>query len=162
MESDAMAVKSLLTRRQAEITIAAALIAAASAIFIEAGKFPPDSAGYPRTLAVLLGIGALLIIIREVMRPSESGAQPFFDHPIRFVVGFGFLLAYIVMIDLFGYLLPSVAFAVGLPYVLGYREWRLLIPVVLGTLAVILLVFRVILERPLPPDLLNFLLEALP
>jgi putative tricarboxylic transport membrane protein len=34
MESDAMAVKSALTRRQAEITFAAALIAAASAIFI--------------------------------------------------------------------------------------------------------------------------------
>jgi hypothetical protein len=162
MESDAMAVKSALTRRQAEITFAAALTAAASAIFIEAGKFPPDSAGYPRSLAVLLGIGALLIIVREVMRPRESGAQPFFDHPIRFVVGVSFLLAYVVMINLFGYLLPSVAFAVGLPVVLGYREWRLLLPVVLGTLAVILLVFRVILERPLPPDLLNVLLEALP
>jgi putative tricarboxylic transport membrane protein len=55
-----------------------------------------------------------------------------------------------------------VAFAIGLPFVLGYREWHLLVPVVLGTLAVILLIFRVILERPLPPDLLNFLLEALP
>lgn len=162
MESDAMAVKSALTRRQAEITFAAALIAAASAIFIEAGKFPPDSAGYPRTLAVLLGIGALLVIVREVRRPRESGGQPFFEHPIRFIVGFGFLLVYFVMIDLFGYLLPSVAFAIGLPFVLGYREWRLLVPVVLGTLAVILLIFRVILERPLPPDILNFLLEALP
>ena len=157
-----MAVKTILTRRQAEITIAAALIAAASAIFIEAGKFPAESAGYPRTLAVMLGIGALMIIIREVLRPGESGAKPFFDHPIRFVVGFGFLFAYVVMIDLLGYLLPSVIFAVGLPFVLGYRNWRLLIPVVLGTLTVILLVFRVILERPLPPDLLNFMLEALP
>jgi putative tricarboxylic transport membrane protein len=162
MESDAMAVKSALTRRQAEITFAAALIAAASAIFIEAGKFPPDSAGYPRSLAVLLGIGALLVIAREVRRPRESGVQPFFDHPIRFVAGSGFLVAYFVMIDFFGYLLPSVVFAIGLPFVLGYREWRLLVPVVLGTLAVILLIFRVILERPLPPDLLNFLLEALP
>lgn len=43
---------------------------------------------------------------------------------------------------------------IGLPMLLGYRKLTLLVPVVLGVIAFIYVVFGVLLEKPFPPDLI--------
>lgn|GEM_PF-4781596 len=50
--------------------------------------------------------------------------------------------------------LTRVMHGVGLPMLLGYRKLPLLVPVVLGVIAFIYVVFGVLLERPFPPDLI--------
>jgi predicted neutral ceramidase superfamily lipid hydrolase len=148
------------TRKQAEIGFATALIAVAAWGFVEAGAYPMQSAGYPRVLCVVLAVTSALVILRAVFQPRNETGQKLLDHPGRFLLGFATLLIYVVAIDFFGYVLPSLLVGIGLPVLLGYRNLRLVVPVVVSTIVVILLVFAGILERPLPPDILDFLLEA--
>lgn len=148
------------TRRSAEMGFAVALLAAAVGAFLLAEGYPDASGAYPRTLSVLLGIGAALVMLRTA-RSTTSDRTRLFDNAPRFVLGFVALAVYIVAIDLLGYILPSFVFGVGLPMLLGYRNLRLLVPVVLGVIAFVLLVFVAALERPLPPDVLDPILEVL-
>lgn len=148
------------TRKQAEIGFAAALIAVAAWAFVEAGAYPAQSAGYPRVLCVILGATSALVILRAMLLPPADGSQRLLNHPGRFLLGFAALLVYVVAVDLLGFVVPSMIVGIGLPVLLGYRNLRLLVPVVVCTIAVILLVFAGLLERPLPPDILDFFLEA--
>ena len=143
------------SRKQAEIGFAAALIGAAAWVYVEAGNFPDQSAGYPRVLAVMLGVCALIIIVRSMVWPVVG--DRLMQHPLRCFGGFVAVFLYIVGIDLFGYILPSIVFSISVPVLLGYRHWKVTIPVVLGMVTFIFVVFKIILERPLPPDVLAFL-----
>lgn len=148
------------TRKQAEIGFAAALFAVAAWAFVEAGTYPTQSAGYPRVLCIMLAGASFLVILRALLVQPNDKSQRLLDHPGRFLLGFATLLTYIVAVDLLGYVVPSLIVGIGLPVLLGYRNLRLLVPVVVCTMAVILLVFAGLLERPLPPDILDFFLEA--
>jgi hypothetical protein len=134
---------------------------AAFGAYRAAADYPGLSGSYPRTLSVLLGIGAALVILRAALRPGAMAGVSFFIHPPRAALGFAALAAYVGAISLVGYLIPSVILGVTLPLLLGYRKPRLVVPVTLGTILFIVLVFFVILERPLPPDLLQPVLEML-
>lgn len=156
-----MALSSNPSRKQAEIGFALVLLVAAVWAWVEAGNYPGPSATYPRALAVMLGIGALAVILRAGLAFPAGDTRRLLDHPGRFVLGFGVILAYIVAIGSIGYILPSFVLGVGLPVLLGYRNLRLVLPVVTGTLLFIFVVFKVLLERPLPPDVLDPLLEVM-
>ena len=148
------------TRKQAEIGFAAALIAVAAWGFVEADAYPAQSAGYPRVLCIMLAGASFLVVLRATLSRPDDSSRRLLDHPGRFLLGFATLLTYIVAVDLLGYVVPSLAIGIGLPVLLGYRNLRLLVPVVVCTIAVILLVFAGLLKRPLPPDILDFFLEA--
>lgn len=148
------------TRKQAEIGFAAAFIAVAAWAFVEAGAYPTQSAGYPRVLCIMLAGTSFLVILRAALAPPDDNSRRLLDHPGRFLLGSATLLTYVVAVDLLGYVVPSLVVGVGLPVLLGYTNLRLVIPVVVCTISVILLVFAGLLERPLPPDILDFLLEA--
>jgi hypothetical protein len=148
------------TYRQAEIGFAAALACAAAWTFMEAGNYPSQSAGYPRFLSVVLGCVSLLVILRALLARSTAPEKRFLDHGGRFLLGFAALFIYVVAVDLLGYVVPSLVFGMGLPMLLGYTNLRLIVPVVVGTILMILIVFAHILERPLPPDVLDPFLEV--
>lgn len=156
-----MAVSTNPSRRHAEVGFAAVLIAVAGWAYVTGLSYPDQSGAYPRVLAVLLGIGAIIMVARTLLRAPEVDEPRLLDHPGRFVLGFGMIFLYIVAIDLIGYIVPSIAFAVTVPVLLGYRNWKLMLPVVFGTIVFIYLVFVVMLERPLPPDILDPLLGVL-
>ncbi|WP_137131152.1 tripartite tricarboxylate transporter TctB family protein [Rhizobium sp. FY34] len=148
------------TRKQSEIGFAAALMAVATWGFVEAGAYPTQSAGYPRVLCIMLAGASALVILRAALAQPDDTSQRLLDHPGRFLLGFTTLLTYIVAVDLLGYVVPSLVVGIGLPVLLGYKNLRLVVPVVACSIAVILLVFAGLLERPLPPDILDFLLES--
>ncbi len=156
-----MAVNLNPSGRQADTGFAAALLAAAGWAFAEAGSYPGASGTYPQVLAVLLAIGAALVMLRSLMRPADPDGPRLFLHAGRFVLGLAVVVAYVVSIDLIGYLLPSLAVAVLVPLLLGYRDLPLTVAVAVGTVATIVLVFYVILGRPLPPDILDPVLAVL-
>lgn len=155
-----MAVTAGPSRRTVEFVFAAALIAVAGAVFVLSADYPAESAAFPRVLAVLLALCAVLVAARQLRHRDEAGAQPFFLHLPRFLITLVALVAYVVAIDVTGYLLPSFALAVALPFVLGYRRLALTVPIAVGTLVLIVLVFNVALERPMPPDVLMHLWES--
>lgn len=147
--------------RHAEIGFGVVLLVVAIAAFRATANYPGLSGGYPRTLSVILGIGAALVILRAALRPGVMSGVSFFTHLPRAALGFAAMAAYIAAISFIGYLIPSVILGITLPMLLGYRNLRLVVSVTLGTILFIVLVFFVILERPLPPDLLQPLLEML-
>jgi putative tricarboxylic transport membrane protein len=147
--------------KQADIGFAAILIAMAAWAAAEAGNYPGASGVYPQVLAALLAIGAALVILRRLKSVENEGEPRLFLHTGRFMLGLAMLVAYVVAIGFLGYLLPSLAVGLIVPRLLGYRNLKLTAAVTVGTLMFIVVVFHLILGRPMPPDVLNPLLEAL-
>jgi hypothetical protein len=146
--------------KQADIGFAAILIAVAIWGFVEAGSYLGTSGGYPQVLAVLLAVGSALVILRRVLTPEKEGEPRLFIHAGRFFLGLAVIVAYVVAIDLVGYLLPSLAVGIAVPLLLGYRNLALTVAVTVGTVIFIVIVFHLLLGRPLPPDILIRMLEA--
>lgn len=147
--------------RQGEIFFAIVLFVVAVMAFLATAHYPGMSGNYPRTLSVMLGIGAALVFVRAILRPGATAGVEFFIHLPRALLGFVALAIYIGAISVVGYLIPSLVLGIVLPLLLGYRNLWLAALVTLGTILFIVLVFFVVLERPLPPDLLQPVLEAL-
>lgn len=156
-----MALNSNPTARQADLGFAFALIAVAAWSFLEAGSYPGSSGTYPRVLSILLALAAAGVVLRRMMQAETKEEPHLFLNASRFALGLGVLVAYIVAINLMGFILPSLIVGISLPLVLGYRNLPLASAVTLGTICFIVAVFFVILGRPLPPDVLNPVLEAL-
>jgi hypothetical protein len=150
-----------LSRRHAELGFAAALVAAAAFFFHQAANYPGVTGSYPRTLSVLLAIGGLLVLGRTVMQHKAEDDQPLFEHPRRAYLGIAVLVLYIAAVSYVGYLVPSLILGIALPLAVGYRNLRQVVLTTMATLAFIVLVFAVALQRPIPPDLLDPLLAVL-
>ncbi|MDQ1849712.1 tripartite tricarboxylate transporter TctB family protein [Gemmobacter fulvus] len=156
-----MALSSSPSRRQGELGFATVLLAVAGLCFIKAAAYPGASGTYPKVLSILLGIGAVLAILRALRQTDAENHAPLVTNPGRCLLGFAALAIYVGAIDLLGYILPSFALVVLLPLLLGYRDLRMTLLSAAGGLSFILLVFAVILERPLPADLFDPVLEML-
>lgn len=156
-----MAVNSSPTRKQGEIGFAAALLAVAGAAFVKAADYPGASGTYPRVIAVCLGIGAVLVLVRAALQSRPADREPFFTHLGRFALGFAVLGCYILAIDTIGYVIPSLLLGILLPLALRFRDLRMAVLASFATMIFILVVFVVILKRPLPVDVLDPLLGVL-
>lgn len=156
-----MALISSPSRRQGELGFATVLLAVAGLCFATAGHYPGASGTYPKVLSVLLGCGAVLMLLRAWRQTGDDSRAPLVVNLGRCLLGFATLALYILAIDLLGYILPSFVLVVSLPLLLGYRDLRLAFMAAIGGLSFILLVFAVILERPMPADLFDPVLEML-
>ncbi|MDZ4395908.1 tripartite tricarboxylate transporter TctB family protein [Cypionkella sp.] len=156
-----MAVNSSLTHKQGEIGFAAVLLIAAGLAFLKAGDYPGASGVYPRVMALGLGIGAVLVLLRSWLQTRPGDDAAFFGHLGRFLLGFAMLGLYILAIDAIGYVIPSLILGIALPVALRFADLRMTALASLGTLIFILVVFVVILKRPLPADILDPLLGVL-
>jgi hypothetical protein len=156
-----VALSSNPSGKQADIGFAAILIGASIWTYAEAGNYPGSSGIYPQVLSLLLAVLAALVIVRRLATPAGENEPRLFLNPGRFVLSAAILTVYVMLVGLVGYLLPSLALGVVVPFLLGYRKPLVSLAVTAGTLAFIVLVFFVVLGRPLPPDLLDPLLEML-
>jgi hypothetical protein len=144
------------TRKTAEIAFAAVLVAAAGWICFEAQAFPQQSGYYPQALGAMLAVSGLIMLIRTAM--SHSDGSRLMYHPGRCFTGFLIVFLYLFAVSYLGYIIPSIILSISVPALLGYRNWRILLPVALGTVFSIYIIFGVLLERPMPPDILLGLL----
>lgn len=156
-----MALNANPSGKQADIGFAAILIAVAAWATAESRSYPGSSGTYPLVLAILLAIGAVLIIVRRLTTTAPADEPRLFLHTSRFALGLSVFIGYIAAINLVGFLLPSLAIGLLVPRALGYRNLKLTLSVTLGIIVFIVVVFHIILGRPMPPDVLNPLLEAL-
>lgn len=147
--------------RQTDIGFAAVLVGAAAWAFAEAGNYPGFSGTFPRVLASLLAVAALAVLVRSLRAAEVEGGPRLFIHTGRFMMGAALLVLYIACVDLFGYVLPSLAIGVAVPLLLGFRDLKLTLVVTTGTVLMIIVVFVVLLGRPLPPDLFDPILDML-
>lgn len=156
-----MALSTNPSGKQADLGFAAILLVVAAWVIAQARDYPGTSGTYPQVLGILLAIGAALVIARRLRTAARDDEPRLFLHAGRFALGLAAIIAYVAAIGLVGYLLPSLAIGVFVPWCLGYRKLRLSLTVTLGTIVFIVLVFHTILGRPMPPDILNPILEFL-
>ncbi|MGI8465735.1 tripartite tricarboxylate transporter TctB family protein [Pectobacterium punjabense] len=149
------------TRHHTELVFAALWVVIASGMFIEAGKYSSASAAFPRALAVLLAVSGLALIIKACwQRPKEEGATSRLLHaPLRVIMGFVMVTAYILLTNHVGYIAASLLFGITLPLLAGYRQWWRILATVVGTLLFIIVVFRILLARQLPDGMFEVWLE---
>ena len=161
MGENTVEVKHNVTRRNAEVIFSVALMLASIVVYVEAGRYPDESAGYPKFLAVLLGVFSLLGLCFQLLSQSNrDNVELFFLNPLRAAIGFLSLCVYVVLLEYFGYIIPSLLFCTIVPVLIGYRNFRVIIPLAVISIVLIIIVFHIVLERPLPPDVLDSLIKA--
>lgn len=139
--------------------VVATLAASLSAIGVfHASGFPRTSAYLPTAvlsvmtlLLVLWAFQAFLKLRRdqsEILKIEKSAARRF----LSLTCGSALLIA---LAPVLGFITSFFIFIPFVGFVLGYRRWKPLL--VAGTVFSVLvyLIFRILLERPLPPELFN-------
>ena len=145
------------SRSLAEIVFAGALAAGGVAVIATSWRYPGESATYPMVIgAGVAGLGGW-ILLRELLRRrrGKPTAGHFAEHAPRLAIGLAALVAYFVAVSWIGFILPSVALGVLLPAAVGFRRWGLSLTVAVVSVVLILLIFVLALERPIPTDILS-------
>ncbi|WP_168195914.1 tripartite tricarboxylate transporter TctB family protein [Nissabacter sp. SGAir0207] len=157
-----MALSRAAGRRPAEILCAVLWLLIAAYVWQTAASFNPTSASFPRALALLLGLFGLVQLARQFIggTAAEEGAAPLFARPWRLAFSFLLVFGYLLLMNTIGYIAASLLFGLLVPALAGFGRWRFSLAVVVGTLVFIVLVFHVLLQRPLPAGLIEHWLEA--
>jgi len=123
---------------------------------VQSMNFPSSSAVGPAAvprlwIAMLIPLNLLLLIktFRNNDGVSESG--PRVDIVLSFI---GFLIVYLLLMQIFGYFLSTFAFIIVGLYYLGYRKWRNTLIISLTWILFSYIVFYKTLYVPLPLGLL--------
>ncbi|WP_420394018.1 tripartite tricarboxylate transporter TctB family protein [Acuticoccus sp.] len=137
------------------------LLALAVAVFVAAGGLPFKSLLFPRMIAVVMAIGAVLMFLRTVRLGGAPAAasdptlgEPFFRNAGRFALTVVALALYLAGIDVLGYFSATVVLVVALSLALGFRDGVTLGLSTVLFVAFVWFVFVWIFERPLPKGLL--------
>jgi hypothetical protein len=143
------------------------VVAAGFALFVywQAGRFAEGGASlsqnpalYPRMLAVIvLAIGVILIVraIIASVKTRGGGLQRLSDKsgskPVALTIGL--LVAYVGAIHLLGFVIPTVAFTLATPMVLG-TKFKTAVLVSIPVTAVLYVVFFIFFKVPIPSGIL--------
>lgn len=135
-------------------------------VYVEAGRFAEGGASlsqnpalYPRILAVIIfAMGVILLVRATIAFVKSRGGErrkPTTDTSgMRHVaLTIGLLVAYVGAIYLLGFVIPTLAFTLATPMVLG-TKFKTAVLVSLPVTAVIYLVFFVFFKVPIPSGIL--------
>ena len=148
---------------RSNIAVAAVLLALAGYIFLAAGTLPfgtmrvPQTAFFPRTLAVLLGIISLILLARalagrETLRAGEKiETQGWIRIAVTLMTLAGFALA----LERLGFLLTTFLLMISLLRAIEAQKWRKVVVVALATALISYAIFSLLLGVPLPAGLLG-------
>lgn len=106
----------------------------------------PGVTAFPRMVTVLIGILALLLLLR----PREGEPLPRGRAAIRVITTVLLLCVYALVLDTAGFVITTVVFLLAELLLIGVRRPVLLILVPIGVSVGLFYLFRVFLEVPLP------------
>jgi len=129
--------------------------------FARAAKMGPGH--YPIAVAFLLGILAVILFWQTFHSetpsdPAKDNEQPDHDtHGLRHLtIGFGFFLAYVILVQFIGFVLASVLFVFCFVRLIGKFNYWLSGLLALGIPVLLWTVFDYLLTVPLPKGPLGF------
>lgn len=124
-----------------------------AAVFFVAGDFPPAAALFPRAVAAVMMIAAIVIGIRATISARPSGGTEFDrEATIRIGVTIGLTILYVAGVRFLGYVTASVIFIPVTAWFLGVRRPVLLAATTVVFVGVIAYLFREIFSIPLPRE----------
>jgi len=148
---------------RSNIAVAAVLLALAGYIFLAAGTLPfgtmrvPQTAFFPKTLAVLLGIFSLILLARalagrEALRGSEKIET---EGWIRIGATLATLAGFALVLEHLGFVLSTFLLMVCLLRAIEAQSWGKIITVALATSLITYGLFARLLGVPLPAGVLG-------
>jgi len=148
---------------RSNIAVAAVLLALAGYIFLAAGTLPfgtmrvPQTAFFPRTLAVLLGIMSLILLARALAgREALGGGEKIETQGwIRIAVTLMTLAGFALALERLGFLLTTFLLMISLLRAIEAQKWRKVVVVALATALISYAIFSLLLGVPLPAGLLG-------
>ena len=141
-----------------DLIIAAALGGLALAFWYGAAAFDEgDASGvgpatFPRGLALLLGVVALMLALRALvgLRGLASHTTTVIERPVAVGLGIGLVVLFPILMSSLGYYLATAIWLPLLLWVAGYRKPIGILAYTAGFLAFVKLGFGMLLRTPLP------------
>ncbi|HTF92140.1 MAG TPA: tripartite tricarboxylate transporter TctB family protein [Verrucomicrobiae bacterium] len=148
---------------RSNIAVAAVLLALAGYIFLAAGTLPfgtmrvPQTAFFPKTLAVLLGIMSVILLARTLAgKEAVSGGEKIETQGwIRIAVTLMTLAGFALALERLGFLLTTFLLMISLLRAIEAQKWRKVVVVALATALISYAIFSLLLGVPLPAGLLG-------
>ena len=148
---------------RSNIAVAAVLLALAGYIFLAAGTLPfgtmrvPQTAFFPKTLAVLLGIMSVILLARTLVgREVVSGGEKIETQGwIRIAATLMTLAGFALALERLGFLLTTFLLMISLLRAIEAQKWRKVVVVALATALISYAIFYWLLGVPLPAGLLG-------
>jgi putative tricarboxylic transport membrane protein len=148
---------------RSHILVAVLLLTLAGYIFLAAGEFPfgtlrvPQSAFFPKVLAVLLAALSLLMLIRLAAAPATAEEAGAIDAGGWRRVGatLAAMAGFALVLEPLGFLLAAFLSMVALLRAVEAQSWRRIIVIAAAAALVSQLVFARLLGVPLPAGVLG-------
>jgi hypothetical protein len=141
--------------RHTDKVAAVLLVALAAEVFVASRDFPsgfgesPGAAFFPRLIASVLALLAGVLFVRSFASETTSYDVSTTDVR-RFFVPVAFLVAYVALMPVVGFVLDSMLFLVALMRYSGVERYATSVPLAVGLGLVLHYVFGEFLHIPLP------------
>ena len=113
--------------KRADRIAALVLLGVCAYAWVGARRFSPLSALFPRVVVVVLGALALLLFVLSFVKPREGKVFVLVQgNAVPLAVAAVMMVAWVVLIDLFGFLVTSLLFFSLMSVILDRRERTLL------------------------------------
>lgn len=148
---------------RSDIAVAAILLALAGYIFLAASALPfgtarvPQTAFFPRTLAVLLAILSVILLAQALARTKGQLTWEKIEAAGWFRIGAALatMAAFALVLEPLGYLVTTFLLMVLLLRAIEAQSWYKIIGVALATSLISYALFAWLLGVPLPPGALG-------
>ncbi len=123
-------------------------------VYIQSAGFPEVSAKFPRLTAVFTIILALFLMISAIKRRNEEYAKTDNNYLIvcKIIAG---LIIYSLVLKVFGYLISTIMLTSYTIFTMKYSKKKNILLISCVVILVIYLIFKVLLQIPLPRGFLN-------
>lgn len=152
-----------LGKKSVEIIAAILFAAAFAALFAEARSYAGRSSYMPMAATGLGFVMCCLWALHEMRLPAgarrdTSGLSHGETRRLAVVLAAGAL--YVAGFAWLGFFTTTALIVPGLAALMGYRDWKVLLPAVIAFIAVLFVVFRLLLSVPLPDEALLILFRS--
>ncbi len=125
-------------------------------------EFGPGAGFLPFWLAVLIGVLAILMVVNaggHRGEHEEGSSLPTRQGAIRSAIAFAALVVYVLLLQVLGFVIPTLIMITFLMKVLGRDTWKNSIVIAVAGTVGLYVVFGILLEVSLPASLLNYSLN---
>jgi putative tricarboxylic transport membrane protein len=124
-----------------------------NSLFLTGTQNPMDvgPAAFPILSSIGIILASLFYMIREVRKKSgESSGRITITNRFKVIFSMILLVAYILVMQFAGYYIASIVFIPFFLYLVGVKNLLKLIPVSVGFILFVYVVFDILLEVPMP------------
>lgn len=124
--------------------------------FFSSSNFPRDSAAFPKVIALILTVLNTILLVQAFVKKEKVKQKKERERilPIRTIFTAILTIAYILLVNIVGFILLTPIYIFIISSELGYRNKAISIIVALATTFTIYLVFKVVLGVPVPSGFL--------